>query len=174
MTDDGRRKPPPRAPSPDDEVVVIPPDTERSGMKPLPPEPFKLLAPPKWAVALIDKVDAVYKRQQQMALQLDGFGKAQTETFISYEKRVDTFHQELALLRATVTGDHAPRLGMVEDKVEKLSPQQKAKVAAVITAKLGAYGTGVLFIGGIVLRALAKKFPEYGELIESVLGMVGL
>lgn len=187
MTDDYRRKPPPgrlpRFPRPvDPETVRVsedkPPDTLKTWTPPTPIEPFRALkgreASYTEIAAQLQGVGAavgqVITTQKQQAQQLDGFGRLINERF-------DIFHRELALLRATVTGDHEPRLGKVEDdvaEVVKLTPKQKAKLGAVITAKLGAGGAVLLLVGGPVLRAVSRAFPEYSELIDGILDLVGL
>lgn len=172
MTDDKRRPPPrfPRLPADDDEIVEVPP-TERVPRTPSlrPREPFqKLVTTPSETIA---DILALVRKQ---ALQLDGFGQL-------INRRFELFHQELALMRADiselhalVTTNHGPRLDGVESKVEKLTPKQKAKLAGVITAKLGAYGTGALFFGGLALRALGRVYPDYAELIDGILESVGV
>lgn len=148
MTDERKRPPPrfPRPPSPDDEIAYVPPDTERSGAKPMPQaEPFKLLTAPKWAVALEKKFDDVYKRQKQMALQLDGYGSQMHERF-------DVFHKELAMLRAVVTGDHAPRI----TKVETTLGHKVAK------------GGGIVGIILVALPLLSEVLPKWASLFEQI------
>ncbi len=181
MTDEGKRKPPPRFPLPprDEDIVEIPP-THRGAKLP-PHEPFRKLAPSLGDIGItLGEVLAVQRKQ---ALQLDGFGQAMN-------RRFDLFHEELALQRAdgqatrdtvaavyaVVTGDHAPRLDHIEVKVEEVerTTSQKAKAAAMITARFGAWGSLALLAGGFALRALAKLYPQYGELIEGLTGLVGL
>lgn len=147
---DERKRPPPRFPRPsspdDDEIAYVPPDTERSGAKPLPgAEPFRLLTPPKWAVALESKVDDVYKRQGQMALQLDGYGS-------QMHQRFDVFHEELAMLRAVVTGDHAPRI----TKVESTLGQKVAR------------GGGIVGIIIVALPLLSEVLPKWAGVFERI------
>lgn len=183
MSDDRPRRPPPRFPRPvDDEPEVTRveedpfPLTERLPMLPPPPkapEPFKLIAgrPPSYVEfqaqlgeftqkleAVISSQAAVLGVQRKMALQLDGFGTTVNERF-------DVFHQELALLRATVTGDHAPRL----DKVEK-TVADKAKTVAIAGTKYGSYFVAVAFVA----RMAAKAYPQFGSVIEDLLSAVGL
>ncbi len=189
------RKPPRFARPDDDEPDVVrveedPPDTDKiplplPGSRKLPdkvPVRFDLLKgrQPSYvelaaSLATVQETLArvvgmqsdILATQRKMALQTDHIG-------VIVNQRFDVFHKELSMLRAVVTGDHAPRLGDVEKKVDKLTPQQKAKAAAMVTARFGAWGTGGLFFGGLALRALAKVYPEYGDLIEGVLGWVGL
>jgi hypothetical protein len=175
MTDERK---PPRFPLPpsDDDVVEIPP-TQRTRA---PREPFRNLAAEQKA-ADQKTIGEVLTIQRKMSLQLDGFGQV-------INRRFELFHQELAFQRADstatrvtvdklyslVTGDHAPRLDGVEAEVKKLTPKQKAKLAGVIAAKLGAGGGVLLLLVGPALRALAKLYPQYGDLIEGILGAVGL
>lgn len=174
MSDDRPRRPPPRFPRPvDDEPEVTRveedpfPLTERLPMlppPPKPPEPFKLIAgrPPSYVEfqaqlgeftqkleAVISSQAAVLGVQRKMALQLDGLG-------VTVNERFDVFHQELALLRATVTGDHAPRL----DKVESTLGQKAAK------------GGGIAAILLIALPMLADALPKYAHFINSILGVL--
>jgi hypothetical protein len=152
MTDDGRRKPPPapRRVSGDDEVVYIPPapDTERSGARKFPEAFSKLVQTPA------EQMRDVRDTQRKMSLQLDGFGQ-------TLNRRLDLFHEELALQRAdlaairkVVTGEHAKRI----DDVEKTLGQKVAK------------GGGIV---GIVLLAaplLADVLPKYRGLFEAIAG----
>lgn len=142
------RKPPPRFRRPselrDDEVVEVPPapDTERSFPRARPPEPFnKLVQTPA------ETVREVLAVQRKMALQLDGFGQAMN-------RRFNIFHEELAMLRTTVTENHAPRL----EKVEATMGQKVAKGGGVL---------GILLLAGPLL---ADALPKYRSLIESILG----
>jgi hypothetical protein len=175
VTDEPRK--PPRFPLPprDEDVVEIPP-TLRTGRPPAPREPFRNLAQEQKAEER-KTIGEVLTIQRKMSLQLDGFGQV-------INRRFELFHQELALqsadgaatrqtvekLHALVTGDHGPRLEAVEQKTSA----QKAKAAAVITARFGAWGSLALLAGGFALRALAKLYPQYGELIEGLTGLVGL
>lgn len=156
------RRPPPRRDG-DDELVELP-------VRPIAPrEPFAKLAKTQ-----TETIADILALQRKMSLQMDGFGQL-------VNARFDIFHRELAMLRATVVGDHEPRIGQSEkaiaetkQEVAKLTPQQKAKVAAVITAKVGGWGTIALVVGGAALRALGKLYPEYGELIDGIISWVGL
>lgn len=143
------RKPPPRFRRPsellDDEVVEIPPappapDPDR--LFPRSREPFnKLVQTPA------ETVREVLAVQRKLALQLDGLAQAMN-------RRFDIFHEELAMLRSTVTADHAPRIATVE----RTMGQKVAK------------GGGIV---GIVLLAaplLADALPKYRSLIEAILG----
>ena len=185
MTDETRRKPPPRVPRPDDPEVVrvdeeSPPDTDKIPV-PLPaPRRLPPMRPPAkeptplqimkgrdssyvelaaQLATVIASQEMILSTQRKMALQLDGYGQAVNQRF-------DIFHRELALIRATVTGDHAPRL----DAVEKLSASQRARAAALVGGKY----TGLALGGAFLLRAVGKAYPELGQVIESVLGVVGL
>jgi hypothetical protein len=159
------RKPPPWTP----EIVRVTedergPDTDRV---PVPlPEPLALgarsharpkLGTPgaiaKAAPNLLDEVAdlkrwsrMVVENQSKMALQLDGFG-------VTVNSRFDVFHEELAMLRQTVTGDHAPRLEKVE-----LSLGQKA-----------ARGGAGLAMSLVVLPMLAEAVPKYAHVINKIL-----
>ncbi len=143
MSDDqGRRKPPPRrASSDDDDVVFIPPapDTERSAPRKIPDAFSKLVQTPA------EQMREVLSTQRKMALQLDGFGQAMN-------RRFDIFHEELALLRTTVTGDHAPRL----EKVEATMGQKVAK------------GGGIVGIIIVALPLLAEVLPKWASVFHSI------
>lgn len=168
------RKPPlPRTVTRDigdpDEVYIPAPDTERSAPRMpiipkaprLPHEPFKLLKgrEPSY-VELSAQVGEVRQLahevlavQRKTNLQIDHIGSVVNQRF-------DLFHQELALLRATVTGDHAPRLKAVE-----LTLGQKVKAGSLAVGKGAAY----TLIGGILTQA----FPQYAHLIGQLLGLGG-
>ena len=173
MTDPRKPKPPPRFPRPlfdEPEVTRVEedavPPTERLPVIPPPPrvptEPFKLL-PGRQASyvefqaqlgdfsqkleAVISSEAAVLGVQRKMALQLDGLGT-------TVNTRFDLFHEELALLRATVVGDHAPRL----DKVESTIAQKTAK------------GAGIVGVVLLVLPMLADALPKYAHVFDAILG----
>lgn len=180
MTDE--RRPPPRFPRPLGRGILPPrdepevtrveedpvPNTERLPQIPPPPrvptEPFKLL-PGRQASyvefqaqlgdfsqkleAVISSEAAVLGVQRKMALQLDGLG-------VTVNTRFDLFHEELALLRATVVGDHAPRL----EAAEKTLGQKAAK------------GGGILAIVLLVLPMLADALPKYRHFFDAVLGVL--
>jgi hypothetical protein len=142
------------------------PPTERLPVIPPPPrvprEPFKLLdgRPPSYVEfqaqlgdfstkleAVISSEAAVLGVQRKMALQLDGLG-------VTVNTRFDLFHEELALLRATVVGDHAPRI----EAAEKTLGQKAAK------------GGGVLALILIALPMLGEALPKYAHVFETILG----
>jgi hypothetical protein len=138
MTDE--RKPPPRFRRPsellDDEVVEIPPAPPR------PQEPFSRLVPTQ-----AEQLREVLATQRKMALQLDGFGQAMN-------RRFDLFHEELAMLRSTVTESHGPRL----EKVEASLGQKVAK------------GGGIVGLVLVAAPLLADALPRYRALIEALVG----
>ena len=105
------------------------------------------------------QLNEVAAKQNKLVLMVDGLG-------VSMNQRFDVFHEELALLRATVTTDLAPRLG----EVEKKTGAQKLGAVALVGTKYA----GLFTIAGLVLRAVAKQWPEFGGLIEGVLGAAGL
>lgn len=142
MSDEGRKKPPPRPPYP------------------RPVEPFKNLTEPSHVetaatvqgiAGQLSEVLASHRdilaRQRQMALQLDGFGQ-------TLNGRFDVFHEELAMLRATVLADHEPRIGHVEKTLG-------SKVAK---------GGGILGLVLIAAPMLAEALPKYRALIEAIVG----
>ncbi|HEY3494164.1 MAG TPA: hypothetical protein VGK73_05740 [Polyangiaceae bacterium] len=170
------RKPPPRFPRlpPRDEPEVTRveedpvPNTERLPQIHPPPrvptEPFRLLSgrPPSYVEfqaqlgdfsqkleAVISSEAAVLGVQRKMAIQIDGLGQ-------TVNQRFDLFHEELALLRATVVGDHAPRL----EAAEKTLGQKAAK------------GGGILAIVVIALPMLAEALPKYAHVFETILGVL--
>lgn len=107
---------------------------------------------------IFDMVSQVYKRQQQVALMVDGFGSNLT-------RRINDVQTECALLRATQTpGDEAPL------SVASKTRAQKARAAIVLTGKVGMYAT----TAAVLLRVVGKSFPEYQEAIDAFLGVFGL
>jgi hypothetical protein len=164
---------PPRFPRPrDDEPKVTRVDedpiplTERvATMLPPPPrEPFKRLdgrqpSYVEFSAALQDfqqrvasiatSQDAVLGTQRKLALQMDGLNS-------TINQRFNIFHEELAMLRQTVTGDHAPRI----DKVETTLGQKAAK------------GGGILAVVLLVLPMLAEALPKYAHIFDSLLGVL--
>lgn len=143
MSDDGRKKPPPRPPYP------------------RPVEPFKHLTEPSHVetaatvqgiAGKLDEVLASHRdilaRQRQMSLQLDGFGQ-------TLNQRFDVFHEELAMLRATVLVDHGPRIG----RVEKTLGSKVAKGGGIV---------GLVLLAGPML---AEAVPKYRGIIETVMGL---
>lgn len=185
-------KPPPRKPplphrvirdiSQDSEEIYIPPapETERLPVMPRPSKTPRLEMMPgrppsyiEFAASLegfktqvgsvSEQMAIVLATQRKMAVQLDGYGT-------TVNQRFDIFHKELAMLRATVTGDHAPRLDEVEGEVQKVSKAQQARQAMVIGGKYAAYATAV----AVIARLAGKAFPQFGEAIEGVLGVFGL
>lgn len=171
MTDPRKPKPPPpRFPRPVSDAPEVTrveedpvPLTERLPMIPPPPrEPFKRLdgRQPSYVEfqaqlgdfaqkleGVISTEAAVLGNQRKLALQMDGLGT-------TVNARFDLFHEELALLRATVTGDHAPRL----DKVERTIGQKAAR------------GGGILAIIAIALPMLADALPKYRNVFETIAG----
>ncbi len=164
----------------DDEVYVPPaPDTERLPNIPpaprVPAEPFRLLKgrAPSYVefAAIVSHVEQglienrqrlidVLSTQRKMSLQVDGMQAGMNQRF-------DIFHEELSLLRQTVSGDHAPRIGVVEKQVEKgLNPRKLAFDA-------GKY-TGLVVLLALGARAVGKQFPQYYDVIDGVLGALGL
>lgn len=142
---------PPRQLS-DDEVVEIP--AGRPPRRPPPAEPFRRLAVTSDVVAQkLDEVLASHREilatQRKLALQLDGYG-------VTVNQRFDVFHEELAMLRATVLGDHAPRLETVEESV------------GVKAAKRG----GLVALALVGLPMLAEALPKYRHLFETILGVL--
>lgn len=100
--------------------------------------------------------------------QVDGFG-TQLGTFQqTVESRFTVFHSELSLLRTQVTGDIAPRVTAVEAQAR--TSLQKVSSAALFTGKYA----GLFAAAGLVLRACAKQWPQFGGAIEGVLGALGL
>lgn len=173
MTDErDRKKPPPlrrvtESDAPDTEPVPV-----AAFIPPPPPpvrEPFKLLhgregRPARlWTTGelgaaveeLGEQVDKVLSTQRQMARQTDGL-------ILSLNSRFDVLHQELALLRHTVTEDHAPRLDNVEVVVEDALPlSARAKRIAVHGSKFA----GLTLLGG----AISEFWHQYGALILELL-----
>lgn len=179
MTDE--RRPPPRFPRPlgrgllpprgdEPEVTRVEedpiPNTERLPMIPpaprVPVEPFRRIdgRPPSYVEfqaqlgdfsqkleAVISSEAAVLGVQRKMALQIDGLG-------VTVNSRFDLFHKELALLRAVVVGDHAPRL----EAAEKTLGQKAVKGGSILTLIL------------LALPMLAEALPKYAHVFETILG----
>ena len=171
------RKPPPRFPRPvpprDDEPEVtrveedpVPLTQRLPQIIPPPPrppvEPFKRIdgRPPSYVEfqaqlgdfsqkleAVLSSEAAVLGNQRKLALQVDGLA-------VTVNQRLDVFHEELALLRATVTGDHEPRL----EGVERTLGQKAAR------------GGGIIAIIAIALPMLADALPKYRHLFEAIAG----
>lgn len=138
MTDE-RPPRPPRRPLPslrDDEVVEV---------DETPPIPLGGRYVPPQTPA--DMMREMRDTQRKMALQLDGFGQAMN-------RRFDIFHEELAMLRSTVTADHAPRIG----KVEATLGQKAARGGGIVAAVL------------LVAPLLAEALPKYRSVIEAIAG----
>jgi hypothetical protein len=171
VTDEGKRKPP-RFPRPvKHEDDTEPPPTERVPVLPPPPrtprEPFRLLTVdevprPSWLIPAdfreqIQKILAGHNQilttQRNMALQLDGYGKAVNERF-------NIFHQELALLRAMVVESDG-RL----DKVELTLAQKATAVGGALTK-----GAALTFLGGII----TEYWPQYARFIAGILKAAGV
>lgn len=173
------RKPPPRFPRPvppareESEVTRVEEDpvplTERLPMippappAPRPVEPFRKLdgRQPSYVEfqaqlgdfsqkleAVISSEAAVLGTQRKLALQMDGLA-------FTVNQRLDVFHEELALLRATVTGDHAPRI----DGVERSLGQRAAR------------GGGIAALVLVALPMLADALPRYRHLFEALAGV---
>lgn len=154
---------PPRKPPWTPEIVRVPedrgPDTERSFPAPPTHARPKLGSPgaiAKAAPNLLDEVAdlkrwsrMVVENQSKMALQLDGFG-------VTVNSRFDVFHEELAMLRQTVTGDHAPRL---------------EKVEATLGQKVAKHG-GILAVAVVALPMVADALPRYKHLIDTIVGVL--
>jgi hypothetical protein len=161
---DGR---PPRGPFPSEPEVHV--DTEPAPAPPavrvpiipppprVPREPFRALdggrsertpAPPRMpTLGLIQSdIAKILATQRKMAVQLDGFGT-------TVNSRFDLFHEELALLRATVTQDHAPRITRIERAKQFAHGGARAAVATLA--------------GGI----LAELWPQYEALIKRAIGV---
>lgn len=150
------RKPPPRRPRDmhDDEVVEIPPTERVPRLPPRPQEPFARVAPTQ-----TENIREVLAVQRKMALQLDGFGALMN-------RRLDLFHEELALQRATgeetnarldtllalVKGDHGPRIA----KVESTLGQKVAK------------GGGIVGLVVVALPLLSEVLPKWAGLFERI------
>lgn len=190
MTDDSK---PPRLPwritrditAADDEVYVPPaPDTERLPLIPpapkAPKEPFKLLpgrAPSYVEFAAIVKhvneslddnrqrLTDVLSTQRKMALQQDGLIQ-------TVNRRFDIFHEELSMLRQVVSVDHGPRITAAEKGVAeaKASVGDKVRHGSIVAGKYG----GLVLALALGARAIGKQFPEYYDVIDGVLGAVGL
>jgi hypothetical protein len=166
------RKPPPRVVTRDisfdpDEIYVPPaPDTERvPQMIPKAPrlprthEPFQLLKGRESSYAELSAQISEVRQlthetlavQRKMVLQSDHLGQI-------VNRRFDLFHEELSMLRATVTGDHGPRLAQVE-----LSLGEKVKATGSVLGK----GAVFTLLGGV----LTEAFPQYARLLGQLLHM---
>ena len=154
---------PPRVPRPapgDDDIVHIEddgPSTEKLRPKFVVPvgRPASIAEAVLQLSALQQQTSAIavsqtklLELQRKMALQQDGFQTA-------VNGRFDVFHQELAMLRATVTGDHGPRLA----KAEATLGQKAAK---------GGGAVALILLAGPML---AEALPKYKWLIDTIVGV---
>lgn len=165
-----------RGPVSDDEEVELveedtpPPSTQRHPIIPPPPrlpaEPFRLLKPRQptphelmdairglevalgkvWATAT--EVLAV---QRKMARQTDGLIQ-------TVNVRFDVFHRELALLRG------------ITPQFDERKPPSRYRLAAIVSGKYGGAALG----GAVVLRIIGRLVPGLNDLVETILGTVGL
>jgi len=78
------------------------------------------------------------------------------------DRLIRALRQEIVFLRDSRTASSAPP--------GSLRTRSRAAVAGIVTGKYA----GVALLVGIVLRAVAKQWPQFGELIEGVLQAVGL
>jgi hypothetical protein len=103
-------------------------------------------------------VAQVLKRLQQTALMVDGLGS-------NLNRRIDLLHTEAALTRAAVgsPSDEPPVSVVVPASV-------KARRAVVSFGKYASYAT----TAAVILRLIAKAYPEYEEAIDALLKLGGL
>jgi hypothetical protein len=181
------KKPPPRFPRPSDpEVVRVTEDetpaTERVPLPLPPPQQLPAAKPVELRlhrgressyVELSAQISATQQTlasvaasqtevlavQRKTALQVDGLGRAMNERF-------NIFHKELAILRARVLGDHAPRLDAAEEKAEEALQRTTAEKAKTV-AKGGGLVSLLILAGGVA----AELWPQYGDLIRGILGL---
>lgn len=186
MTDE---KPPRRwFPRPvDDELVRVdedpPTPTQRVPMIPPPPrmpaEPFRLLTGKPTLVEVSNQLQGlsaqfggVVSRQEKMALQTDHLQSVVNQRF-------DIFHRELALVRhdvsellSLVTTNHGPRIEQVEKAA--LSGRDKAALAGKALAIGVPGGIGMFTLVALIARAVGRHYPEYNEIIETLLRSLNL
>lgn len=110
-------------------------------------------------------VEQILRRQQQVALMVDGFGA-------NMGRRFDVLHEESALIRVAMnrpSNDVDAEADTIPVDVER-SRGEKVRHLFVLGGKWLSYGT----TAAIGLRLVAKSFPEYNEAIEALLGLFGL
>jgi hypothetical protein len=146
---------------------MSPPDRPK---RPIDGEPFRLVKRTEATIgevagqvsALSSQVTDVQARQNKMVLMVDGLVRTVNE-------RADVLHEEIALLRATVTADHAPRIAAVEK-----TAGQKVGGAALWAGK---YGSLLYVVNAAVqagLHKAAEAWPQYADTLEWVRGMLPL
>jgi hypothetical protein len=128
---------------PTDRVPLPMPPPQRLGLKPIQGRGPSYVEIAAAISATQQQLASMASMQNKMARQLDGHG-------VTINQRFDVFHQELAMLRATVLGDHAPRL----DKVEQSTGAKVARGG----------GIGALIL--ILAPMLADALPKYRHIIE--------
>lgn len=111
-------------------------------------------------------VEQILRRQQQVALMVDGFGA-------NMGRRFDVLHEESALIRVAMNRPANDAEVAEADTIPvDVEPSRGEKVRHLFAlgGKWLSYGT----TAAIGLRLLAKSFPEYNEAIEALLGLFGL
>lgn len=117
------------------------------------------VAPPRVGPTMTqisERLGDIAKRQQQMALMVDGF-------IGGLNRRFDVLHEELALVRATMPSP-------ANDNGEPVFALQKKRAVLPFPVKVA----GVAVPLAVVLRLLGKHIPEYEDTIDSLLGLFGL
>lgn len=117
-----------------------------------------------------DTCGQVLKRQQQLALMVDG-------AIATLNRRFDVLHEETALTRVAVSRPANDTDTEVEVDVEttdgdelKGKPRPKPRAIAISGLRVTSYLTTV----SVLLRLVGKHFPEYGAAIDGLLESVGL
>lgn len=116
------------------------------------------VAPPRVGptmAQIADHLGNISKRQQQMALMVDGF-------IGGLNRRFDVLHEEVALTRALMQP--------ANDNGEPVFALQKKRAVLPFPVKL----VGALAPFAVALRLLGKHVPEYESVIDSLLGLIGL
>jgi len=84
--------------------------------------------------------------------------------------QLGAFHQELALLRHELSGTGGVQERVTAVEQVQRTALQKAGAGAMVMGKY----TLVFSVAGIILRAAAKQWPQFGGLIEGILQGLGL
>jgi hypothetical protein len=105
----------------------------------------------------------VLKRQQQLALMVDG-------SIATINRRFDVLHEEQALMRVTLARPSNDNEIPVVVEPQPATGRERARALVLGTFK----GTSYLTSIAVLLRLVQKAFPEYGAAIDGLLGLFQL
>lgn len=144
-----------------------------SGERPKPPRPVRVVDEQReshmrpaepFAPAVDVTLEGLHRSVVALTLQQSQLVGTVEEHVASDERRSGLIHEELALIRATLLGDHAPRLAHVERTLP-----QRVGGGALAVGKYSIYVTAAV----AVLNALAKQWPWLSD-IARALGSISL